>query len=96
MHAIISTGGTGIAKRDTTMEVVERLLSRKLDGFGELFRMLSWDQVGSSAMLSPSMLERPVVPPLDTALARDRIRSAEMPVPATVMTRLPIDVSETT
>ncbi len=52
VQAIISTGGTGIAKRDTTIEVVERLLSRKLDGFGELFRMLSWEQVGSSAMLS--------------------------------------------
>lgn len=52
LHAIITTGGTGIAKRDTTIEVVERLLDKKLDGFGELFRMLSWSEVGSAAMLS--------------------------------------------
>jgi molybdenum cofactor biosynthesis protein B len=50
--AICTTGGTGIASRDTTIEVVERLLTKKLDGFGELFRMLSWDEVGPAAMLS--------------------------------------------
>jgi len=49
---ICTTGGTGIASRDTTIEVVERLLTKKLDGFGELFRMLSYDQVGAAAMLS--------------------------------------------
>ena len=52
LHAILCTGGTGIARRDTTIEVVERLLDKKLDGFGELFRMLSWDQVKAAAMLS--------------------------------------------
>jgi molybdopterin adenylyltransferase len=52
MHAILCTGGTGIARRDTTIEVVERLLDKKLDGFGELFRMLSWHEVGPAAMLS--------------------------------------------
>ena len=52
LHVILCTGGTGIARRDTTIEVVERLLDKKLDGFGELFRMLSWDQVGAAAMLS--------------------------------------------
>ena len=50
--AIFTTGGTGIASRDTTIEVVERLLDKPLDGFGELFRMLSWDEVGPAAMLS--------------------------------------------
>jgi molybdenum cofactor biosynthesis protein B len=49
---VITTGGTGISSRDTTIEVVERLLDKELDGFGELFRMLSWSQVGSAAMLS--------------------------------------------
>lgn len=49
---IITTGGTGIAKRDTTIEVVRKLLHKELDGFGELFRMLSYEQVGSAAMLS--------------------------------------------
>lgn len=49
---IITTGGTGISSRDTTVEVVERLLDRKIAGFGELFRMVSWSQVGAAAMLS--------------------------------------------
>ena len=49
---IIATGGTGISSRDTTVEVVERLLDKKLEGFGELFRMLSWEEVGPAAMLS--------------------------------------------
>jgi molybdenum cofactor biosynthesis protein B len=49
---ICTTGGTGIASRDTTIEVVDRLLTKKLDGFGELFRMLSWHEVGAAAMLS--------------------------------------------
>lgn len=52
IHAILCTGGTGIARRDTTIEVVERLLDKKLDGFGELFRMLSYEQVAAAAMLS--------------------------------------------
>ncbi len=49
---ICTTGGTGIANRDTTIEVVERLLTKKLDGFGEIFRMLSYEQVQAAAMLS--------------------------------------------
>jgi molybdenum cofactor biosynthesis protein B len=52
IQVILCTGGTGIARRDTTIEVVERLLDKRLDGFGELFRMLSWEQVGAAAMLS--------------------------------------------
>jgi molybdenum cofactor biosynthesis protein B len=50
--AIVSTGGTGIAPRDRTYEVVEALLEKKLDGFGEAFRRLSWDEVGPRAVLS--------------------------------------------
>ncbi|MEZ6190563.1 MAG: molybdenum cofactor biosynthesis protein B [Phycisphaerales bacterium] len=52
LNAILTTGGTGIAKRDTTVEVVRRLLDKELEGFGELFRMLSYEQVGPAAMLS--------------------------------------------
>ncbi|MDX2000482.1 MAG: MogA/MoaB family molybdenum cofactor biosynthesis protein [Thermoanaerobaculia bacterium] len=52
LDVIVSTGGTGISSRDTTIEIVERLLSKPLPGFGELFRFLSWDQVGSAALLS--------------------------------------------
>lgn len=49
---ICTTGGTGISSRDTTIEVVERLLDKRLDGFGEIFRMLSWEEIGAAAMLS--------------------------------------------
>jgi len=50
--AIVVNGGTGIAARDRTHEAIVRLLDQRLDGFGELFRMLSFEQVGSAAMLS--------------------------------------------
>jgi len=50
--AIVVNGGTGIAQRDRTYEAVSALLDRRLDGFGELFRALSYEQVGSAAMLS--------------------------------------------
>jgi molybdenum cofactor biosynthesis protein B len=52
VEAVITNGGTGLAPRDTTYEAVAGLLEKRLDGFGELFRMLSWEQVGSAAMLS--------------------------------------------
>jgi len=52
---IITTGGTGIARRDTTVEIIDRLLDKKLDGFGELFRMLSWEEVGPASMLSRAL-----------------------------------------
>ena len=51
-RVIITTGGTGIAKRDSTYEAVTALLDKRIDGFGELFRMLSFKEVGSAAMLS--------------------------------------------
>jgi molybdenum cofactor biosynthesis protein B len=50
--AVILTGGTGIAPRDITYEVVESLLEKHLDGFGEAFRRLSWDEIGPRAILS--------------------------------------------
>lgn len=49
---IALTGGTGIAPRDVTVEAVEPLLHKRLDGFGEAFRRLSWDQVGARSVLS--------------------------------------------
>ena len=52
IDVICCTGGTGVGRRDTTTDVVDRLLQKKLDGFGELFRMLSWHQIGAAAMLS--------------------------------------------
>lgn len=52
INVIITTGGTGIAPRDTTIEAVRSLLTTELEGFGELFRMLSFQEIGSAAMLS--------------------------------------------
>ena len=51
-QVIITTGGTGISSRDSTYEAVSALLQKLLDGFGELFRMLSYEQIGSAALLS--------------------------------------------
>ena len=49
---LIATGGTGIAARDRTFEAVAGLFEREMPGFGELFRMLSFEEVGAAAMLS--------------------------------------------
>jgi molybdopterin adenylyltransferase len=49
---VIFNGGTGISRRDSTFDVLSVRLEKVLPGFGELFRMLSWEQVGASAMLS--------------------------------------------
>ena len=50
--AVFLNGGTGLAPRDTTIEAVDALLERRITGFGELFRFLSYEQIGSGAMLS--------------------------------------------
>ena len=52
VDAIITTGGTGISSRDSTYEAITGLLEKRLDGFGELFRALSYAEIGSAAMLS--------------------------------------------
>lgn len=52
IQAILSNGGTGIAARDTTHDTISAMLETRLDGFGELFRMLSWEEIGAAAMLS--------------------------------------------
>ena len=54
-RAIILTGGTGVAPRDVTPESVEPLLERVIPGFGELFRMLSYEEIGSAALLSRAL-----------------------------------------
>jgi molybdenum cofactor biosynthesis protein B len=52
VQVVITTGGTGITSRDTTYEAISGMLQKRLDGFGELFRMLSFEQIGPAAMLS--------------------------------------------
>jgi molybdenum cofactor biosynthesis protein B len=52
VDVIITTGGTGITSRDSTYEAMEGLLEKRLDGFGELFRLLSYQEIGAAAMMS--------------------------------------------
>ena len=52
VDAVLVNGGTGLAPRDTTYEAIDALLDKRLDGFGELFRMLSFQEIGAAAMLS--------------------------------------------
>ncbi len=56
VQVIIMTGGTGITSRDSTYEAVDGMLDKRLPGFGELFRMLSWEEVGAAAMLSRAQM----------------------------------------
>jgi molybdenum cofactor biosynthesis protein B len=56
VQVVILTGGTGITSRDSTFEAVEGLLDKRLPGFGELFRVLSYEQVGAAAMLSRAQM----------------------------------------
>ncbi|MDX1501403.1 MAG: MogA/MoaB family molybdenum cofactor biosynthesis protein [Thermoanaerobaculia bacterium] len=52
VEVVLTTGGTGLSSRDGTVEVVLRYLDKRIDGFGELFRMLSFEEIGPAAMLS--------------------------------------------
>ena len=52
VRIILFNGGTGVSPRDTTYDVISRILEKTLPGFGELFRMLSFQEVGAAAMLS--------------------------------------------
>lgn len=52
VHAVITTGGTGVTGRDGTPEAVAPLLDKVLDGFGEIFRMVSWQQIKTSTIQS--------------------------------------------
>ena len=56
VQAVIMTGGTGITSRDSTFDAVEAMLEKRLPGFGELFRMLSYQEVGGAAMLSRAQM----------------------------------------
>ncbi len=52
IQAIIMTGGTGISRRDSTFEAVDAMLEKRLDGFGEVFRYLTYQEIGSPAIMS--------------------------------------------
>lgn len=64
IDAVLLTGGTGISSRDQTFETVSQLLDKPLPGYGELFRMLSFEEIGPAAMLSRAVggvMDRTVV-----------------------------------
>lgn len=52
VQAIIINGGTGISRRDSTFEAVDEMLEKRLDGFGEIFRLLTYQEIGSPAIMS--------------------------------------------
>ena len=52
VNVIITTGGTGLAPRDVTIEAIQKIFQKDIPGFGELFRFISYEQIGSSAMLT--------------------------------------------
>ena len=55
INLILTTGGTGVAPRDVTPEAIRPLLDRELPGFGELFRMVSYEEIGAAALLSRAL-----------------------------------------
>lgn len=55
IDVVISTGGTGITGRDVTPEAFEQVIEKRIEGFGELFRMLSWQKIGTSTMQSRAL-----------------------------------------
>jgi molybdenum cofactor biosynthesis protein B len=52
VDVVITTGGTGLTSRDSTYEAISAVLNKRIDGFGELFRMLSFPEIGAAAMMS--------------------------------------------
>lgn len=84
IEAVLITGGTGIASRDQTPETIERLLSKVLPGFGELFRMLSYQEIGAAAMLSRAvggLVDRTVVLVMPGSPAAVRLAMEKLIVP---------------
>ena len=84
VQVVITTGGTGISARDGTYEVVARRLEKTLDGFGELFRMLSYAQVGAAAMMSRAiagLVARRIVIALPGSEAAVRLAMEKLVVP---------------
>ena len=84
VDAIITTGGTGLTSRDSTFEAIDALLTKRLPGFGELFRMLSYEDIGSAAMMSRATagtIGKVVVISLPGSEAAVRLAMAKLVIP---------------
>jgi molybdopterin adenylyltransferase len=82
--AVLMTGGTGIAARDRTFETVSSLLTKSMPGYGELFRMLSYSDIGPAAMLSRAMggvLNQVIVLTMPGSVAAVRLAMEKLIVP---------------
>ncbi len=82
--AVIITGGTGVAPRDRTIEAITPLFQKTLDGFGEAFRRLSWDEVGARSVLSRAtagVVRQRVVIALPGSLSAIRLATEQLIVP---------------
>jgi molybdenum cofactor biosynthesis protein B len=84
VDAVLLTGGTGLASRDQTFETVTGLLTKPLPGYGELFRMLSYAQIGAAAMLSRAtggLMGRTVVLTMPGSIAAVRLAMDQVILP---------------
>jgi molybdenum cofactor biosynthesis protein B len=84
LDVILFTGGTGVGSRDQTFETLSPLLTKTLPGFGELFRMLSYPEIGAAAMLSRAiggLIERTVVLAMPGSTAAVRLAMEKLILP---------------
>jgi molybdenum cofactor biosynthesis protein B len=84
IDAVLLTGGTGLGSRDQTYETVTALLTKPLPGYGELFRMLSYQEIGAAAMLSRAtagLLDRTVILTMPGSPAAVRLAMEKLIVP---------------
>ena len=84
VDAIITSGGTGLTSRDSTFEAIDALLTKRLPGFGELFRMLSYQDIGSAAMMSRACagtIDRTVVIALPGSEKAVRLGMSKLVIP---------------
>ena len=83
-EAILITGGTGISKRDQTYETIVELLDKEISGYGELFRMLSFKEIGAAAMLSRAtggIMENTVILTMPGSTAAVRLAMEQLILP---------------
>jgi molybdenum cofactor biosynthesis protein B len=84
IDAVLLTGGTGLGSRDQTFETISSLLTKPLPGYGELFRMLSYQEIGAAAMLSRAtggLMNRTVVLTMPGSPAAVRLAMEKLIVP---------------